>query len=165
MLLQLAFEPFEQREGVRGRAGKPADHRPVAEPPHLARIGFHDRLAHRDLAVADHDDLAAAPDRKDGGAVPDRHGVGIICTHDRDVGCAFDHATVRCIHPLHDPLTLPLDFPVSFPVTFPLYVILTKVRTQSPERHARGPEDSTAHRRFPHSRAAVYPRYPVPKSA
>ena len=81
--------------------------------------------------------------------------MGIICTHDRDVGCAFDHATVRCTDPLHHPLTLPLDFPVSFPVTFPLYVILTKVRIQSPERHARRSDTSPAHRRFPHSRAAV----------
>jgi hypothetical protein len=60
---EFAFEAFEQGEGIRSRAGETADDAAVAEAADFPRVGFHDGLAHRDLAVADDDDLAAAADR------------------------------------------------------------------------------------------------------
>ena len=42
----------------------------VVQATDLAGIGLHHRLAHRDLAVADDDDLGIVAGRKDGGSVP-----------------------------------------------------------------------------------------------
>ena len=70
ILLELGFQPFEQREGVGGGAGKTADHVTFAEPPHLLGIGFDDGLADRDLAVAADGDQAALADGQNGRAVP-----------------------------------------------------------------------------------------------
>jgi hypothetical protein len=67
----LLLEPLEQREGVGGGAGEPGDHVAVlTERANLARVGLHHRVAHRDLAVAGDDGLAALLHADDGGAVP-----------------------------------------------------------------------------------------------
>ena len=76
ILLKLGFQPFEQREGVGGGAGKAADHVALAELAHLLGIGFDDGLADRDLAVAADGHRAALADGQDGGAVPGRDFVG-----------------------------------------------------------------------------------------
>ena len=89
--------------------------------------------------------------------------------------------------PVSIPLNVPLNVPVVVPVTTPHHTTNRHpseswdlpVRAPAPatrktpasagvtlgrnRRHAR--PTKPAHRRFPHSRAAVYPRYPVPKSA
>src|SRR5712672_95708 len=75
ILLELGFQPLEQREGVGGRAREAADDVAVREPAHLAGIGLDDGLADRDLAVAADGHDPALADRQDGGAVP---GVGGI---------------------------------------------------------------------------------------
>ena len=71
MLLELLLEPLEQREGIGGGAGEPGDDLAVlAEAADLPGVGLHHRVAHRDLAVAGDDGLAALADADDGGAVP-----------------------------------------------------------------------------------------------
>ena len=70
ILLELGFQPLEQREGVGGGAGKAADHVAFAEPAHFLGVGLDDGLADRDLAVAADDDRAALADGQNGGAVP-----------------------------------------------------------------------------------------------
>jgi hypothetical protein len=75
ILLELGLEPLEQREGVGGRAGEPADHVALGEPAHLAGVGLDDGLPDRDLPVAADRHGAALADRQDRGAVP---GVGRI---------------------------------------------------------------------------------------
>ncbi len=72
ILLELAFQPLEQREGVRGGAGETADHVALAEFSDLFGVGFDDGLADRDLPVASDHHLAALADRQNSGAVPDR---------------------------------------------------------------------------------------------
>jgi hypothetical protein len=69
-LLELAFQPLEQRKGVGSGAGKAADHVALAETADLLGVGFHDGLADGDLSVAADDDAAALADGQDGGAVP-----------------------------------------------------------------------------------------------
>ena len=56
MLLELGFQPLEQRKRIGGRAGKTRDHVALAETAHLAGIGLHDRLAERHLPIARDDD-------------------------------------------------------------------------------------------------------------
>ena len=70
MLLELGLQPLEQGEGVGGGAGEAGDDLAVAQPAHLAGVGLDDGLAHRDLAVAGDDDLAALAHGEDGRAVP-----------------------------------------------------------------------------------------------
>src|SRR3546814_8246008 len=75
ILLKLLFEPFEQCEGVGGCAGETGNHfaffgTTFADAPHLACVGLHHRIAHRNLAVARDHGFAAALDADDGGAVP-----------------------------------------------------------------------------------------------
>ena len=72
ILLELAFQPLEQREGVGRGAGEAADDVALAEFADLFGVGFDDGLADRDLAVAADHHLAALADRQNGGAVPDR---------------------------------------------------------------------------------------------
>src|SRR6185437_7599390 len=50
VLLQLALEALEEREGVRRTAGEARDHLVVVELAHLARIALHDGVAERHLA-------------------------------------------------------------------------------------------------------------------
>ena len=71
ILLELGFQPLEQREGVGGGAGEAADDVAFAEPAHFLGIGLDDGLADRDLAVAADDHGAALADGQDGGAVPE----------------------------------------------------------------------------------------------
>ena len=70
ILLELGFQPLEQREGVGGGAGKAADHVAVAEPAHFLGIGLDDGLPDRDLAVAADGHQPALADGQNGGAVP-----------------------------------------------------------------------------------------------
>ena len=76
ILLELGFQPLEQREGVGGGAGKAADHVAFAQAAHLLGIGLDDGLADGDLAVAADHHRAALADGEDGGAVPARDFVG-----------------------------------------------------------------------------------------
>ena len=69
VLLQLALEPLEQREGIGRAAGEPGDHASLVQPAHLARIRLHDGVAERDLAVAAHGDETVAAHAEDSGAV------------------------------------------------------------------------------------------------
>ena len=66
---ELAFEAFEQREGIGRAAGESAEHLAVAERTHLACVALHHRVAERDLPVAADGDSAVAPHGQDGGAV------------------------------------------------------------------------------------------------
>ena len=52
VLLEFAFEPREQREGVARGARKPRNDLVVVEAAHLFGAGFHHRLTQRDLAVS-----------------------------------------------------------------------------------------------------------------
>ena len=70
ILLELGLEPFEQGEGVGGRAGEAGDDVALGEAANLARVGFDDRLAHADLAVAADDDLSALAHHQDGRRMP-----------------------------------------------------------------------------------------------
>ncbi|MNL29325.1 hypothetical protein D3C87_1510060 [compost metagenome] len=70
ILLELAFEPLEQGEGIGGGAGKAAYHRAIGQPTHLLGAMLHDRLAHGDLAVASHHHLVALAHGNDRGPVP-----------------------------------------------------------------------------------------------
>ena len=70
MALELGLEPLEQGEGIGRRAGEAAHDLAVAQPAHLLGVALDDGLAHRDLAVARHHDLAALADRQDGCGVP-----------------------------------------------------------------------------------------------
>src|SRR5207302_7969321 len=71
ILLELAFKPLEQRESVGGRAGEAADDITLlADAADFLRIGLHHRIAHRHLAVAGNDCLAALLNAKDRGSVP-----------------------------------------------------------------------------------------------
>src|SRR6185437_4750654 len=69
VLLQLAFEALEEREGVRRAAGEAGDHLVVVELAHLACVALHDGVAERHLAVAGQRDDAVAPHAKNGRAV------------------------------------------------------------------------------------------------
>ena len=60
MLLKLAFETFEEGEGIGGGPGETGDHFAVVQAAHFLRIAFHDGIAERNLAVAGHDDFAVA---------------------------------------------------------------------------------------------------------
>ena len=60
VLLELAFEALEQREGIRRAAGEAGEHLVVVEAAHLARVALHHGVAERDLAVAAHGDGAVA---------------------------------------------------------------------------------------------------------
>ena len=70
MALQLGFEALEQREGVGRGAGEARDDLAVADPADLLGVALDDGLAHRDLAVAGHDDLAVLADRENGRGMP-----------------------------------------------------------------------------------------------
>ena len=70
ILLELGFQPLEQREGVGGRAGEAGDDLALAEPAHLLGVGLDDRLAEADLAVAADPRPAALAHRQDGGGMP-----------------------------------------------------------------------------------------------
>ena len=61
VLLELALEALEQREGIRRAAGESREHLVVVEAAHLAGIALHDGVAERHLAVAAHGDGSAAP--------------------------------------------------------------------------------------------------------
>jgi hypothetical protein len=52
ILLECAFEAFEQGEGVGRTASEAGEHATVVQPAHLARIAFHDGIPERNLAVA-----------------------------------------------------------------------------------------------------------------
>src|SRR5262245_53331294 len=71
ILLELAFQPLEQRKCIGGGAREAADDVALAQPAHLLGIGLYDSLADRDLAVAAHDDEPVLADRQDGRCVPE----------------------------------------------------------------------------------------------
>ena len=77
--LQLAFQAFQQGEGVGGGAGEPRDHGAAgADAADLAGVALDDGLTHADLAIAGHGDFSIPPYAQDGGAVPpDRVGSGV----------------------------------------------------------------------------------------
>ena len=60
MFFQLAFEAFEQGEGVGSGAGKAGQHLAVVEAANLLRVAFHHGVTQGNLAVAAHDDFAVA---------------------------------------------------------------------------------------------------------
>ena len=68
-LLELAFEAFEQGEGVGGSAGVTAQYLAIAERTHLARVALHHGVAEGDLSIAADGDGAVSPHGQDGGAV------------------------------------------------------------------------------------------------
>ena len=70
MALELGLQPLEQGEGIGRRAGEAADDLAVAQAADLLGVALDDGLAHRDLAVARHHDLAALADGQDGRGVP-----------------------------------------------------------------------------------------------
>ena len=61
ILLQLRFEPGEQREGIGGRAGKPGEDPVVVQTADLAGALLDDGLAERHLAVAGQHGPVAVP--------------------------------------------------------------------------------------------------------
>ena len=65
---------------------KAADHRSVMQLPHLAGILLHHGLAHRDLPVANDDNLSVFADREDGGAVPLLEAMLLIFCHETGYG-------------------------------------------------------------------------------
>ena len=73
VLFKLAFEPFEQGEGVSGAAGETGQDFFVVEPAHLARRALDDDIAQGHLAVAAYGHLPAlrhlAAHADDGGSV------------------------------------------------------------------------------------------------
>src|SRR5208283_251206 len=69
--LQLAFQAFEQGEGIGGCPGEAADDGAAcADAPDFAGVTLDDGLAHADLAVPGHGDFAIPPYAQDGCAVP-----------------------------------------------------------------------------------------------
>src|ERR1700692_2001720 len=58
MFLQLAFETFEQSDGIGGRARKTGDDFIVVKPARFASGMFHDVIAHGYLAIGDEYDFA-----------------------------------------------------------------------------------------------------------
>ena len=71
MRVDFAFEALQERHGVGGGTRKAGnDAAAGAEPPHLARVGLHDRAALGHLAVANDGDGVAAADGEDGGCAP-----------------------------------------------------------------------------------------------
>ena len=81
--LQLALEALEQREGVRGGAGKAGQHLPVVEAAHLAGVALHDHVAQRDLAVPANDHGAVTAHAQNGGS-SETHGSSLSWAR----GCA-----------------------------------------------------------------------------
>src|ERR1700746_132951 len=69
VLLELALEALEEREGIGGAAGEPGEHLLAEEPPHLAGVALHDGVAEGHLAVAPDGDRAVAAHAEDGRAV------------------------------------------------------------------------------------------------
>jgi hypothetical protein len=76
ILIELGFQPLEQRERVGRSAGEAADYLALAEPAHLLGVGLDDRLPDRDLTVAAHGYQAALAHGQDGRAVPLREWAG-----------------------------------------------------------------------------------------
>src|SRR5712664_626004 len=70
ILLELAFQAFEKREGIGGRASESADDVAFGEPAHLLGVGLDDSLADGDLAVAADHGSAGLTDRENRGTVP-----------------------------------------------------------------------------------------------
>ena len=87
---ELGFQPFEEGEGIGGGARKAGDDMAIADAADFARIAFDDGLAERDLTVAGHRDMVAAPDAENGCAVPTD---GIV----RRGGCV-EHPTEMVVH-------------------------------------------------------------------
>jgi hypothetical protein len=85
ILVELGLEPFEQREGVGSGAGEACDHVALGETANLAGIGFDDRLAHADLAVAADDDLTALSHHQDGRRMPSGRAGGGLVSHRRSI--------------------------------------------------------------------------------
>jgi hypothetical protein len=67
--LQLGFQPLEKGESVRRRPRESDNDVALAEPAHLFGVGLDDRIAERDLAIADDDDLAPFAHRQNRRAV------------------------------------------------------------------------------------------------
>src|SRR6185369_15709929 len=78
ILLELALQALEQREGISRGARKAADHVALAQAPHLLGIALDDGLADRHLAVSADGHDAALADGQNGGAVPE---FGLLCLH------------------------------------------------------------------------------------
>src|SRR5215471_18051930 len=74
VFLELRLEALEERERVGGRAGEPRQHAVVVDAPHLARGGFDDNVAERDLPVTTECYARAAPNREDRCPVEGFHG-------------------------------------------------------------------------------------------
>src|SRR6266436_9449006 len=70
ILLELAFQALEKREGIGSRAGESADHVALGEPADLPGVGLDDRLADGDLTVAADHGSAGLTDRENRGTVP-----------------------------------------------------------------------------------------------
>ena len=77
ILIQLAFETAEQREGIGGRARESCQNLFLIKPANLLGAVFDNRLAERHLAVSGHDDAAIAADAEDGGGADSGRGFTI----------------------------------------------------------------------------------------
>jgi len=64
-LLQLRLEALEEREGVRARPGESGHNLVAVKAADFARARFHDRVAHRYLAVARDHYATVTSDRQD----------------------------------------------------------------------------------------------------
>src|ERR1700692_4457502 len=69
MFLQLAFETFEQSDGIGGRAHKTGDHFIVVKPARFASGMFHDVIAHGYLAIGDEHDFVVLTHAQNRGSV------------------------------------------------------------------------------------------------
>jgi hypothetical protein len=81
ILLELGFQPLEQREGVGSGAGEAADHVALAEPADLLGVGLDNCLADGDLPVATYRHCTALADGQYGGAVPRAGQAGFGMSH------------------------------------------------------------------------------------
>src|SRR5208337_4377392 len=122
VLLELRFEPFEQREGVGGGAGEARDHLALAEPPNLLGVALHDGLAEADLAIASDDGFAALLHHDDRRRAPDVATLFFFAVHSAlDDGVLWEHLRIsphrgKCrprsaANPPATVLADPLDYP------------------------------------------------------
>src|ERR1700688_950071 len=69
MFLKLAFEPFEQSNGIGGRAGETGNNFIVVESACFAGSMFHDVIAHGYLAIGDEHDFVVLTHAQNRGSV------------------------------------------------------------------------------------------------
>src|SRR5438270_4816004 len=75
ILFEFSLEAREQRESVGGRTGEPDDDLVVVEAAHLTRRRFHDSIAHSNLAVAGHGDMAGTAHEQHSRTAQTRDGI------------------------------------------------------------------------------------------